>query len=192
MIWIVAGRLLAVLVLAAAAAWFVVLRPQAIGGPAAYVLVSGESMEPFLQPGALVIAMRQDEYQVGDVVAYRIPAGDPAAGLLVIHRIVGGSAESGFVMRGDNAAGSDLWRPTPVDILGRSQAVIPGAMPTLLFARSPIVAASAAAALAVYLVLGLWAPERRRVTPQRVRPGGPRTAEGALVDELSVEFLLRR
>jgi len=191
MIWVVAGRLLAVLVLAAAAAWFVVLRPQAIGGPAAYVVVSGKSMEPTLQPGALVIAMRQDEYQVGDVVAYRIPVGDPAAGLLVIHRIVGGSAESGFVMRGDNAAGSDVWRPTPADILGRSQAVIPGAMPALLFARSPIVAASVAAALAVYLVLGLWAPHRRRVT-QRVRSGGPSTAEVPRVDDLSAEVLLRR
>jgi len=191
MIWVVVGRFLAVVVLAAAAAWFVFLRPQAIGGPAAYVLVSGESMEPTLEPGALVVAMHQDEYQVGDVVAYRIPAGDPAAGLLVIHRIVGGSAESGFVMRGDNAAGSDLWRPTPVDILGRSQAVIPGAMPALLFARSPIVAASAAAALAVYLVLGLWAPDRRRVT-QRFPSGGPRTTEVPRAEDLSVEVLLRR
>ncbi|MGH2462974.1 MAG: signal peptidase I [Candidatus Limnocylindria bacterium] len=191
MIWVVVGRLLAVVVLAAAAAWFVLLRPQAIGGPAAYVLVSGESMEPTLEPGALVIAMRQDEYQVGDVVAYRIPAGDPATGLLVIHRIVGGSAESGFVMRGDNAAGSDVWRPMPADILGRSQAVIPGAMPALVFARSPIVAASAAAALAVYLVLGLWAPVRRQV-PQRVRSGGPGTADVPRVEDLSAEILFRR
>jgi hypothetical protein len=62
----------------------------------------------------------------------------------------------------DNTEGSDLWRPTRGDILGRSEIVIPGAMPVLLLARSPIVAAPTAAGFAVYLVLGLWAPPRRR------------------------------
>lgn len=143
--------------LVAALGWLFFLRPQVLGGPAAYVLVSGSSMQPTLSAGSLVIAFRQDEYQVGDVVVYQVPAGSPAAGHLVIHRIVGGSAESGYVLRGDNASGSDIWRPAPPDIIGRPEIVVPGVMPALLFARSPIVAASAAAALAVYLLLGLWA-----------------------------------
>jgi signal peptidase len=143
--------------LVAALGWLLFLRPQVLGGPAAYVLVSGSSMEPTLDPGSLVIAFRQDEYEVGELVVYRVPAGSPASGRFVIHRIVGGSPESGYVLRGDNVSGSDIWRPTPTDIIGRSEVVVPGVMPVLLFARSPIVAASAAAALAVYLLLGLWA-----------------------------------
>ena len=149
-------NLLAGALLVAALGWLLFLRPQVLGGPAAYVLVSGSSMEPTLDAGSLVIAFRQDEYQVGDMVVYRVPADGPAAGRLVIHRIVGGSPASGYVMRGDNASGSDIWRPAPADIIGRSEVVVPGVMPVLLFARSPIVAASAAASLAVYLLLGLW------------------------------------
>jgi hypothetical protein len=81
------------------------------------------------------------------------PPGDPGAGLKIIHRIVGGSAEAGFVMRGDHTPSSDLWRPKLEAILGSAQVVIPGAMPILLFARSPIVAASVAAVLAAYFAL---------------------------------------
>lgn len=179
-------RLVFLAVLAAAAGWFVVLRPQIIGGPAAYVLVSGESMAPSLAPGSLVIAFRQDEYRLGDVVAYLVPSGNPASGLLVIHRIVGGSAQDGYVMQGDNAAGSDIWRPMPADIVGRSRVVVPGAMPVLLFVRSPIVAASAAAALAVYLILGLWVPDRRRMTLAH-----PRSATGERDENISFEGVLR-
>jgi signal peptidase len=163
-------NLLAGALLAAALGWLFFLRPQVLGGPAVYVLVSGNSMEPAVSAGSLIIAFRQDDYQVGEVVVYRVPAGSPAAGRLVIHRIVGGSAESGYVMRGDNASGSDVWRPMPTDIVGRSEVVVPGVMPALLFGRSPIVAASAAAALAVYLLLGLWVTPARSLSPSTRGP----------------------
>jgi signal peptidase I len=159
-------NLIAGALLVAAFGWLLFLRPQVLGGPAAYVLVAGSSMEPTLAAGSLVIAFQQDEYRVGDVVVYRVPTGGPAAGRLVIHRIVGGSAASGYVMRGDNASGSDIWRPGPAEIVGRSDVVVPGVMPVLLFARSPIVAASVAAALAVYLLLGLWATPAPSIPPR--------------------------
>ena len=157
------GGAVSAVVVVVAAIWWVALRPAIIGGPATYLLVAGRSMEPTIHAGSLAIAFRQPMYGVGDVVVYRIPDGNPAAGRNVIHRIVGGSAERGFVMQGDNADGSDLWRPRQADILGRAQIVVSGAMPVLLFARSPIVAASAAAAFAVYLLLGLWPPRPRPV-----------------------------
>jgi signal peptidase I len=162
------GRLALAAVVLAAAGWFIALRPQALGGPAAYILVAGQSMEPTIHPGSLVILFRRPQYAIGDVVAYRVPPGDPGAGLRIIHRIVGGSASAGFVMRGDNTPSSDLWRPKPEAILGSAQVVIPGAMPVLLFARSPIVAASVAAGLAAYFALGFWAEDRRR--PKSPRP----------------------
>jgi signal peptidase len=164
------GRLALAAVVLAAAGWFIALRPQALGGPAAYILVAGQSMEPTIHPGSLVILFRRPQYAIGDVVAYRVPSGDPGAGLRIIHRIVGGSAEAGFVMRGDNTPSSDLWRPKPEAILGSAQVVIPGAMPVLLFARSPIVAASVAAGLAAYFALGFWAEDRRRPNSPRPPP----------------------
>ncbi|MCA1709438.1 MAG: signal peptidase I [Actinobacteria bacterium] len=99
--------------------WALVLRPQALGGPAAYVIVSGESMEPRLHDGDLVVAHRADAYSVGDVVAYRVPEGEVGAGAAVIHRIIGGSAEAGYIVKGDNRVGQDVWRPKPHDVIGR-------------------------------------------------------------------------
>jgi signal peptidase len=135
--------------------WFVTLRPVVLGGPASYVLVGGQSMEPTIHAGSLVIAFRADEYTAGEIVVYRVPDGDPAAGRNVIHRIVGGSTVDGFVMQGDNAPSSDIWQPTGGDVLGRATVVLPGIADLIVFARSPIVVASLTAALAAYAVLSL-------------------------------------
>jgi signal peptidase len=140
--------------------WFAVLRPAVLGGPASYILVAGTSMEPTLQPGSLVIAERQASYAIGQVVAYRIPD-EPGKGLNVIHRIVGGSAEQGFILRGDNVPASDLWRPKGGDILGTAEVVLPGAESAIRVLRSPILVASVAAGLATFLVLGFWPTKTR-------------------------------
>lgn len=155
------GWLAAVAVGLVVLAWFAGLRPAALGGPASYILVSGTSMEPTLYAGSLVVAERQASYEIGQVVAYRIPE-EPGKGLNVIHRIVGGNADDGFILRGDNVAASDLWRPKASDILGTPQIVLPGAEPTIQLLRSPILVASVAAGLATFLVVGLW-PATRRV-----------------------------
>jgi signal peptidase len=122
-----------------AIAWFVLLRPVALGGPASYVIVSGVSMEPRLHTGDLVIAHAEATYAVGDVVAYHIPPGYPAAGTLVIHRIVGGSPDRGFVVRGDNKDTADPWRPTPANVVGREWIAFPGSGRLFLALRTPAV-----------------------------------------------------
>ena len=114
---LVANLAFAILFMAACAAWFITLRPAPLGGPATYVIVRGVSMEPTYHAGDLVIVRRRPVYQAGDIVAYKIPAGEVGGGLSVIHRIVGGSVETGFRTKGDNNAESDPWRPTP----GRSR-----------------------------------------------------------------------
>ncbi len=154
------GRLALVATFILVAVWFVLLRPTMLGGSTTYLLVSGQSMEPTIHAGSLVILQLEPNYRIREIVAYRIPAGDPASGLNVIHRIVGGNDVDGFRMRGDNAPATDLWRPRTDDILGTPIVVIPGAMPILLFIRSPIVIASLAAALSVYVMLGLWTSPR--------------------------------
>lgn len=119
------------------AGWAMVLRPQFLGGPAAYVAVAGDSMEPGLSTGDLVVALRRDGYRRGDVVVYRVPAGEPGAGTMVIHRIVGGSAADGFVLRGDNRGTDDLWRPLTDDIAGKLAVTLPRGAAVLQRARTP-------------------------------------------------------
>jgi signal peptidase I len=165
-------------------AWGIWFRPQILGGPAAYILVSGVSMEPGLRAGALVVVSHREQYEIGEVVAYRVPEGDPAAGHNVIHRIVGGSAETGFIMQGDNTEAPDLWRPRPHEIVGAAWLTMPDMAPLLLFLRSPVVLASFAAAAAVYVTLGwLWKPEPRDPVTARLgvaRGVRQRTKERAL------------
>lgn len=131
-----------------AVTWFFFLRPVALGGPASYVIVSGISMEPRLHTGDLVIVRTAPAYQVGDLVAYQVPRGQPLAGNLVIHRIVGGDAATGFTMKGDNNKAADPWHPRGQDIIGKGWAEFPGSGRLLLVARQPLVLASLIGGLA--------------------------------------------
>src|ERR1051325_2200414 len=88
--WLRALNIAVTLVLAVV--WWNLYRPQIVGGPAGYARVKGVSMQPSFHDGDLVITRSHSRYHVGEVIAYRVPDGDPGAGLHVIHRIVGGSA----------------------------------------------------------------------------------------------------
>ena len=112
----VAGIALVVLALGF---WMQYLRPQSLGGNAAYVLVSGHSMLPRYHTGDLVLVEHRSSYHVGEVIAYHVPKGDPMAGAEVIHRIVGGDGVHGFLMQGDNRTAPDVWRPTTGDRTAR-------------------------------------------------------------------------
>ena len=126
------------LAIALTAAWLVFLRPQHLGGPAAYVIVAGDSMLPGLHSGDLVVAMGQQAYGVGDVIVYAIPAGEPGAGSQVIHRIIGGDQTAGFITQGDNRDTADPWRPRPNDVVGKLALSAPTVGRALAFARSPL------------------------------------------------------
>ena len=137
----------------ALAGWFLLLRPTWLGGPASYLTVTGISMEPTLQSGDLVIARQADTYAPGEIVAFRVPAGEPGAGDLVIHRIVGGSANDGFITQGDNKPRPDPWRPTGNDVVGSPWFVIPGAGPVMQWLRTPAVFAAIAAGIVVFVIM---------------------------------------
>jgi signal peptidase I len=133
--------------------WAQYLRPQAFGGSAAYVLVSGKSMLPRYHTGDLVLVEKHSSYHVGELIAYRVPKGDPMAGAQVIHRIIGGDATHGFVVQGDNRTAPDVWRPKPRDIVGAKALRIPNAVLILQFLRSPILLALLAACFVFVRVL---------------------------------------
>lgn len=149
-----------VVTLALIASWFLLLAPQFLGGPIAYVLVSGESMEPTLHDNEFVIARRQDTYARGEIVVYRIPESETGAGGLVIHRIIGGSDQNGYVLQGDNRTTPDLWRPRSTDIAGRLLARVPMAGELIPFLRSPLIVALFAGYMAfLFVYLGGKDPE---------------------------------
>ena len=158
------SRVLLALVLFAG--WFAFLRPQGLGGPADYVMVSGTSMLPTMESGDLVVVRRQAAYSAGDVVAYRVPEGDVGAAQQVIHRITGGSARAGFVLQGDNRSAPDVWRPRPHDIAGAEWVRIPHAGTLLLFVHNPFFAGGFAAFMLVGLVLLRRRPEDARSEPE--------------------------
>jgi signal peptidase len=152
------------LMAALALGWFVALRPTSLGGPASYLFVSGASMVPTLESGDLGVLHTADRYEVGDVIAFRVPEGQPGAGALVIHRIVGGSATEGFVMRGDNKDVADEWRPRLDDVVGSLTVRLPGAGIAIAWLKQPGVLAPLLAGLTVAFVMlgGGSRPKRER------------------------------
>lgn len=86
----------AAVLLTTALFWFT-FAPQQLYGPVTYISIVGVSMEPGLRQGDLTLLRAQDEYRIGDAVAYR----NADVGKVVLHRIIDVTA-AGFVLRGDN------------------------------------------------------------------------------------------
>ena len=150
--------------------WFFTFRPQVFGGPAQYVVVAGTSMAPTFKSGDVVVVRSHPTYHAGEVIAYRIPKGAPAAGGRIIHRIVGGSGASGYVMKGDSRKTADLWHPRDADVIGSVSLRLPQAARVALFLRSPLVLASLGAGLIFAFVVG---GRRREGDEKRFQPPRP-------------------
>jgi signal peptidase I len=156
--WLMTGTLLAT--------WFLLFRPQVLGGPASYVGVSGVSMTPRMHNGDMAIVEKQPSYRVGDIIAYRIPAGEPGAGSNVIHRIVGGNGITGFVTKGDhNPYADQFWHPTTANVIGRVWLHLPGLAGFLAHLRSPLQLA-VAVGMVTFAVLS-WPSRRERQDKSR-------------------------
>lgn len=125
---------LAVLMLLASCA--VLLRPVWLGGAFGYTIVSGGSMEPTLTSGDLVATKRQRTYERGDIVVYAVPRGEVGEGAHVVHRVAGGTAGAGYVVRGDAKEADDPWRPTPDDVIGKVVVDVPHVGYGLVFLRT--------------------------------------------------------
>lgn len=93
-------------------AWY--LWPSQLGGHTSMVIVSGESMEPTYFDGDLVIA-RKMEPSIGDVIIY---APEGLGGSQIVHRIIGGNAEDGWELQGDNNDFVDPFTPKGDEVKG--------------------------------------------------------------------------
>ncbi len=94
------------LVVLTGAAWLA-MAPSQLGGPVTYALITGNSMEPALASGDLVLVRDVADYRVGDVVAYR----HPDLGV-VIHRIASRDGQR-FVLKGTTTPGTTVMSPPP-------------------------------------------------------------------------------
>jgi len=123
----------------AIAALLFVFRPIGLGGTTGLVIVTGTSMAPAIASGDVAVVLRTDDYAVGDVIAYH-PSAVPAG--RIIHRIVGGDADAGFITRGDARTTEDPDRPVPAAIDGEVVTVLPGVGPVVAVLRDPLVFAA--------------------------------------------------
>ncbi|NTW40675.1 MAG: signal peptidase I, partial [Cellulomonadaceae bacterium] len=112
-------------------------------------IVSGHSMEPVYYTGDLVVS-RCGPVEVGDVIVYSPP---DVGGARVIHRIIGGDAESGWVMQGDNNDFIDPWNPSGDQVLGRNILHLPHVGSFTAILLSPLTWASV---LLVALAIVVW------------------------------------
>jgi signal peptidase len=138
--------------------WAVTLRPAALGGPVTYVVIRGDSMLPTYRSGDLLVLRSADAYASGDVVGYRVPAGEVGAGHLVVHRIAGGDPSAGLVMLGDNNPAPDPWLPRGRDVVGTAWLVAPGLGRLIAFIHQPAGAGALAVSLLVVLTLARGRP----------------------------------
>lgn len=144
-----------VLILIVIALW-----PANLGGVTGFTVVQGQSMEPTYVTGDVVMTVQRPSYDVGDVVSYVVPEGQPGEGGRVIHRItenIGTDTDPQYVTQGDNNAELDPWIIAPKDIVGNALGHIPGLGRVLGANSYPLIIAGAAA---IIVLIFLW-PSRK-------------------------------
>lgn len=137
-------------------AW-IFLMPAPFGG-ANYVVTGGTSMRPVFHAGDLALVRAADDYQVGEVVAYR----SRYLHTIVLHRIVAREGDR-YIFKGDNNNFVDPEQPTRNQLVGTLWLRVPHA--GTILRTLPI--AGLLAGLAVLLLLGGSAGARRRRSHRR-------------------------
>ena len=146
----------------------VVLWPSSLGGSIRFIVVEGHSMEPTFHFGDLVVTRDNPHPRVGDVIVYRIPESDPAAGMMIIHRVNSIRPDGTYQTQGDNRTTSDPFNIAGHDIVGSPVTALPHFGRVIGLTSSPLVLGMAAGILTTLL---LWP---RRTHHRRVAVAEPR------------------
>jgi signal peptidase I len=112
-------------------------------------VVLTNSMEPTINPGDIVITANSERVvpQIGSVIAYQARQFNGTPVGVFTHRIIGGNALDGWMMKGDNNPSPDIQKPKGADILGTVILTIPKL--GLLFNRRLLFTL-------IPLLVGLW------------------------------------
>jgi signal peptidase len=141
----------------AAAGLWATIGPAQLGGPVTYVVASGDSMEPHIRGGDLLLVRPDAAYEAGDVVAYQ----HRMLRRVVVHRIAGLDG-SRFVMKGDNNDWLDSYQPTEADVVGTPWVRAPGVGTILSGIAQPRNAGLLVGALVLLSLGGTTVRARRR------------------------------
>ncbi len=153
----ICGALAGIVVLTLA---WLLLAPPALGGKTSIVITSGNSMEPKIHQGDLVLARQRSAYGVGDVVLFY----SPVLGRHVLHRIVAVDGDR-FVTKGDHNGYRDPERVLRSRVQGEAALLFPGLGKPITWLRSP-----QNAAFVLFLLVFLSLAGGREVTRRRGRP----------------------
>jgi signal peptidase I len=118
-----------------AAIIWVLFAPVRLGGQNEYIIINGNSMEPAIKTGDLIILRKADAYQVGDAVAYR----SPSMKNVVFHRIIGMELDH-YIFQGDHNDWVDSYKPTFSELAGKQWIYIPNAGKVVEWVRKPLFA----------------------------------------------------
>ena len=112
-------------------------------------VVLTNSMEPTINPGDIVITANSNRVvpQIGSIIAYQARQFNGTPVGVFTHRIIGGNALDGWMMKGDNNPSPDIQKPKGADILGTVILTIPKL--GLLFNRRLLFTL-------IPLLVGLW------------------------------------
>ena len=106
--------------------------PSQLYGNTSYIMLLGDSMVPTIESGTLVIVQPDEQYHIGDLIAFV-----NEDGINLVHRIVEVTDE-GFVTKGDNNPRSDRYTVTYDDVVGRAVFVVPYLGFTSLLLKTPL------------------------------------------------------
>ncbi len=130
-------------VIVATASWVIfaavlfLLWPPQWGGWVSYVVVSGTSMEPEYHTGDIAVAVKQDQYQVGENVVYMVYEDGQPKGR-IIHQLVRENPDGTFIAQGINKEHPDPWRIPEDWIQGSVVTLLPQGYRYFLILKSPI------------------------------------------------------
>lgn len=136
---------------------WILFAPINVGGRAAYVILSGNSMQPDFSLGDLVVTHKQSHYQIGDALAYE----HPTIGY-VFHRVIAVDEEKNFILKGDHNDWDDSFHPSQDEIIGKLWLHVPGLGNTLETLRSPFAFAMLSLVFILLLFIFLRPPKEKK------------------------------
>ncbi|HWB22868.1 MAG TPA: signal peptidase I [Gaiellaceae bacterium] len=139
-----------------AAAW-IFLAPVQLGGSTLYTVVVGNSMQPLLHRGDLVLARPQSSYRVGEVVLYQ----SSVIQRPVLHRIIAIN-DGHYFFKGDHNDFIDPGYATRSELSGQLWFKVPVAGRATAWLGKPLHAAFFAGAAALLILLSGTGVRRRR------------------------------
>lgn len=127
--------------------------PAQLGGHLSLVVVSGHSMDGTYRTGDLLLAWPHTDYDVGDIVVYKVPDGELGSGMRVVHRIIE-KKQGHFTTQGDNRDSADMWSPTVHDVVGQPLLRLRAGGLALKWLLSPIALALLCGVCVYWFVVG--------------------------------------